>query len=83
MTADRLQTMMEGVTATLISASDAAKVCGEHRVANSIQAEIVVHSGRLQRLQNRAGPAPKAKIAELPIERDRVVAAFFDCTCDD
>ena len=83
MTADRLQTMMQSVTATLIAASDAAKACGEHIVANSIQAEIVTHSGRLQRLQNRTGPAPKAKVKALPIDRDRVVAAFYDCTCDD
>jgi len=83
MTADRLQTMMQSVTATLIAASDAAKAVGQHTVANSIQAQIVVHSGRLKRLQNRAGPAPKAKVKALPIDRDRVVAAFFDCTCED
>ena len=79
-TADMLRVKMAETTQILIDAAGAAHSLGYTTLSNSIRSEIVVHSGRLSRLEGKTQDAPKSAA---PFDVEALCERVFRCECDD
>lgn len=78
LTAERLTTLMSSVTASLLSAADAANRAGSNAIAQQLRKAITVHAGRSVRLGRRS-PALEQNADEIDI--DGVLERLHYCKC--
>ncbi len=79
-TADMLRVKMAETTQILIDAAGVAHSLGHATLSNSIRSEIVVHSGRLSRLEGKTQDAP-APVPAFDVEA--LCGRVYRCACDD
>ena len=78
-TADMLRVKMAETTQILIDAAGVAHSLGHTNLSNSIRSEIVVHSGRLSRLEGKTQDTPTSTRA---FDVEALCGRVFRCECD-
>ena len=79
-TADMLRSKMAETTQVLIDAAGVAHSLGYTTLSNGIRSQIVVHSGRLSRLEGKTQDTPKSAPS---FDVEALCGRVYRCVCDD
>lgn len=78
LTAERLSSLMEGTTASLLDAARHAQKVGANNIAQSLRRVLTVHAGRSSRLDQRVPAQEKIGGA---VDVESILTRLHFCTC--